>query len=236
MAVLLVSEGRGVTVPRPCSTRDHPDDVEEVQPVTFPADRRYGVVALGLVPPLRRPSDHRPPPSWRGTRSGADRCPSAGTGRPSRPDQVVASLPRARPPGPARTGRRRAPTTPSERTCRRRVGILDNHGQLGGASGHARPLERRGDVVTVAGVDAGNGVPVGERRLRRVMLMGGSGTGNIIAVRDSGLLRGTATGENLVGVWLSSVRLGASEPELEIDAGGLPGTATCCFEHALQVR
>src|SRR3954453_14179036 len=37
-------------------------------------------------------------------------------------------------------------------------------------------------------------------------------------------------------VWLCSVRLGAVVPVGEIHARGLPGTATCCFEHDLQLR
>ena len=40
----------------------------------------------------------------------------------------------------------------------------------------------------------------------------------------------------LCGVWLCSVRLGAVVPVSEIDARGRPGTATCCFEHDLQLR
>jgi hypothetical protein len=51
-----------------------------------------------------------------------------------------------------------------------------------------------------------------------------------------GRFRCTARDENLVRVWLSSALLGVSEPDSEIDAGGLPGTAICCFEHVLQLR
>jgi hypothetical protein len=48
--------------------------------------------------------------------------------------------------------------------------------------------------------------------------------------------RGTTGDENLCAGRLSSVLLGAGVPDYEIDAGGRPGTAICCFEHALQVR
>ena len=37
-------------------------------------------------------------------------------------------------------------------------------------------------------------------------------------------------------VWLSSGFLGAGDPVTESEAGGLVGTADCCFEHGLQIR
>jgi hypothetical protein len=76
------------------------------------------------------------------------------------------------------------------------VGILHDDGQLGGVGGHARPLERRGDVVTVAGVDAGNDVAVGERRAAQRDGHGRLRYGNLIAVTAT---RGRCGGHHDVG-------------------------------------
>jgi hypothetical protein len=62
------------------------------------------------------------------------------------------------------------------------VGILDDDGQLSGVGGHVRPLERRGDVVAVAGVEVGNGVAVGECRADEIDGHGRLRHGNVIAV------------------------------------------------------